>query len=294
MQENSTEVPPSPASWCSSPPDEMSRGGYPSPVSPLEAAFSEHRSPLRTAAAKDMSSSGCGECQVPSDAALHTFFSDYLLIKESLAEQVETTEERAETTSPVLDDQDDDMDELDHPIKSFIRDVLAVAGMYRSRQNPVTLIWDGEAKPIPKRVLEEVESSSSTVEASSNGGVAAIDHRRLLFDLINEALPAAVQSSTTLCTFDKFYAAAPRRAPGGKKLLEALWKSVQVWLDPPSDNKTSSSASVDVLIGRDLSMSAWHGAFRDDADAFGEEVEAEILDELVDEMVWDVLLNVGD
>ncbi|KAL5679110.1 hypothetical protein ACJX0J_005495, partial [Zea mays] len=55
LQENSTEVPPSPASWCSSPPDEMSRGGYPSPVSPLEASFSEHRSPMRTEA-KDMAS----------------------------------------------------------------------------------------------------------------------------------------------------------------------------------------------------------------------------------------------
>ncbi|RCV46717.1 hypothetical protein SETIT_9G553500v2 [Setaria italica] len=271
LQENSTEVPPSPASWCSSPPDEMSRGGYPSPVSPLEAAFSGHRSPLRTAT-KDMISSGC-------EPGI-------------LSEQFQTTEERAET-SPVLDDQDDDMDELDHPIKSFIRDVLVVAGMYRSRQNPVNLLSDCEAKPIPKRVLEEVEFSSSTVAASSNVGAAAIDHR-LLFDLINEALPGAVRSSTTLCTFDKFYAAAPRRAPGGKKLLEALWKSVQVWLEPPSHSKTSSSASVDVLIGRDLSMSAWHGAFRDDADAFGEEVEAEILDELVDEMVWDVLLNVGD
>jgi hypothetical protein len=67
LQENSTEVPPSPASWCSSPPDEMSRGGYPSPVSPLEASFSEHRSPLRTAA-KDMSSSACGEYQASTDA----------------------------------------------------------------------------------------------------------------------------------------------------------------------------------------------------------------------------------
>lgn len=61
LQENSTEVPPSPASWCSSPPDEMSRGGgYPSPVSPLEAAFSEHRSPLTTEA-KDMASTASGK-----------------------------------------------------------------------------------------------------------------------------------------------------------------------------------------------------------------------------------------
>ncbi|PUZ43010.1 hypothetical protein GQ55_9G627600 [Panicum hallii var. hallii] len=272
LQENSTEVPPSPASWCSSPPDEMSRGGYPSPVSPLEASFSEHRSPLRTAA-KDMSSSAC-ELGV-------------------LSEQV-YTEEQAETSLVVLDEQDDDMDELDHPIKSFIRAVLVIAGMYGTRQNPSNLSSDCQAKPIPKRVLEEVESSSSTLAASSDGGALTEVDRRLLFDLINEALPGVVRASTTLCTFDKCYATAPRRASSGKKLLEALWKSVQVWLEPPSDNMTSSSASVDVLIGRDLSMSAWNGEFRDDTDELGGEVEEEMLDELVDEMVWDVLLNVGD
>ncbi|OEL21783.1 hypothetical protein BAE44_0017199 [Dichanthelium oligosanthes] len=271
LQENSTEVPPSPASWCSSPPDEMSRGGYPSPVSPLEASFSEHRPPLRTAA-KDMSSSA-------SEPGI-------------LSEQVQTEEEHAET-SPVLDEQDDDMDEMDHPIKSFVRAVLVATGLYGPRQNPGNFLLEREAKPIPKRVLEEVESSA-LVASADGGATAAVDHR-LLFDLINEALPGAVRASTTLCTFDKCYAAAPRRAPSGKRLLEALWKSVQqVWLEPPSDDTTSSSASVDVLIGRDLSVSAWHGVFREDADELGGEVEAEILDELIDETVWDVLLNVGD
>ncbi|XP_066306149.1 uncharacterized protein [Miscanthus floridulus] len=269
LQENSTEVPPSPASWCSSPPDEMNRGGYPSPVSPLEASFSEHRSHLRTEA-KDMASTA-------SEPGI-------------LSEQVQTEEQHTET-SPVLDEHDDgDMDATDdHPIKSFARAVLVVAGMYGRRQNPGdAAMSECEAKPIPKWVLEEVVSS-----APADGGAAAVDHR-LLFDLVNEALPGAVRASTTLCAFDKCYAMVPRRAPGGKALLEALWKSMQVWLEPPSDSRTSSSASVDVLIGRDLSVSPWHGAFREDADALARDVEAEMLDELLDETVWDVLLNVGD
>ncbi|EER95573.2 uncharacterized protein LOC8085683 isoform X2 [Sorghum bicolor] len=274
LQENSTEVPPSPASWCSSPPDEMNRGGYPSPVSPLEASFSEHRSHLRTEA-KDMASTA-------SEPGI-------------MSEQVQAEEERAET-SPVLDEQeqdDGDMDATDgHPIKSFVRAVLVIAGMYGRRQNPGNAAMsDCEAKPIPKWVLEEVVSSSSS--APVDDGAAAVDHR-LLFDLVNEALPGAVRASTTLCAFDKCYAMAPRRTPGGKTLLEALWKSMQVWLEPPSDSRTASSASVDVLIGRDLSVSPWHGAFREDADALARDVEAEMLDELLDETVWDVLLNVGD
>ncbi|KAL6907428.1 hypothetical protein ACP4OV_002467 [Aristida adscensionis] len=261
LQENSTEVPPSPASWCSSPPDEMIRGGYPSPVSPLEASFSEHRSPLRSAA-KDMSSSA----SEPGN----------------LLEQVQA-EELAET-SPVEDD------DTDHPVKSFVRAVLVGAGLYGQRQNSGKFLADGEAKPIPKWVLEEVESSAAPATSDGGAGAAAVDHR-LLFDLINEALPGAVRASTTLRAFDRCHAAAPGRGPGGKKLLDAVWRSVQPWLEPTGD---AASGSVDGLIGRDLSLSPWGGAFRGDADALGLDVEAEILDELVDETVWDVLLNVGD
>lgn len=266
LQENSTEVPPSPASWCSSPPDEMSRGGYPSPVSPLEASFSEHRSPLKVAAtAKDMSS-GASE---PGNLSL---------------EQAQT-EELAEASQ--VQDDDDGTAEMDHPMKSFIRAVIVIAGLYGQSRNSDSFFSDCEVKPIPKWVFEEVDSSSSA-PASDCDAAATVDHR-LLFDLINEAMPRVVHDSTTLCTFGKWYA-APRRAPSGKRLMDGLWKSVQMWLEPPRD----ASNSVDGLIGRDLSMSSWNGVFHEDVDALGEEMEAEILDELVDETVWDVLLNVGD
>ncbi|KAK3148477.1 hypothetical protein QOZ80_3BG0295570 [Eleusine coracana subsp. coracana] len=260
LQENSTEVPPSPASWCSSPPDEMIRGGYPSPVSPLEASFSEHRSsPLRTASAKDTSSSSA--CETGN------------LAEQAHAEQV------AETSPVHVHDEEEDTDELDDHAKSFVRAVLIAAGMYGHKQkhNPGS---DCEPKlMLPKRVLDEVAESTSATETET-----AVDHR-LLFDLINEALPGAVRASTTLCTFGKCYYPR-RRAPGGKRLLDVLWKSLQVWLQPP--------CSVDELIDRDLSASPWNGVFRDDTDALGMEVEVEILDELIDETLWDVLLNVGD
>uniref|UniRef100_A0A0E0K8B9 DUF4378 domain-containing protein n=1 Tax=Oryza punctata TaxID=4537 RepID=A0A0E0K8B9_ORYPU len=272
LQENSTEVPPSPASWCSSPPDEMSRGGYPSPVSPLEASFSEHRSPLKMAA-MDMSSSA-SEPEHPS------------------SEQAQTDQELAET-SPIQDD--DDTDEIDSPIKAYIRAVLVIAGLYGQRRSSDHVFSDREVKPIPAWVFEEVESSLSSASAPAttdcDAAATGVDHR-LLFDLINESLPRVVQATTTLCVFSRWYGAAPRRSPGGKRLLDGLWSSVQAWLAPPPP--TDSPNSVDELIGRDLSMSPWNGPFRKDVGAAGAEMEAEILDELVDETLWDVLLNVGD
>uniref|UniRef100_A0A0D9VP45 DUF4378 domain-containing protein n=1 Tax=Leersia perrieri TaxID=77586 RepID=A0A0D9VP45_9ORYZ len=210
LQENSTEVPPSPASWCSSPPDEMSRGGYPSPVSPLEASFSEHRSPLKMAASEP---------------------------EHPLSEQVQADQELAET-SPIQEEDDDDAtDEMTDPVKAYIREVLVIAGMYGNRRSSDHLFSiDREVKPIPLWVFEEVESSSSSSAPATDGDAAAavVDHR-LLFDLIND--------------------------------------------------------SVDELIGRDLSMSPWNGPFREEVAGAGVEMEAEIIDELVDEALWDVLLN---
>lgn len=269
LQENSTEVPPSPASWCSSPPDEMMiRGGYPSPVSPLEASFGENRSPLKPAS----TSSTCEQA------------TPWL--------ERDQVEELAEASPALHDaDADDDTAEMDHPMKAFIRGVLVVAGMYGgpSQNSDQNLSSCQLIKPIPKRVFEEVLSSSSPLAAGSD---VDVDHH-LLFDLINEALPGAVHGSTTLCTFSKWYA-APRRAPAGKRLLEGLCKTVLRHLEPPGDEDSRRTSSVDGLIERDMSAVPWTGVFRDDVDGVGEEMEAEILSELVDETLWDVLLNVGD
>ncbi|CAM0870487.1 unnamed protein product [Alopecurus aequalis] len=264
LQENSTEVPPSPASWCSSPTDEMMiRGGYPSPVSPLEASFGEHRSPLKPAA----SSSACEH--------------DTPWLERGQAQELAETSQALHHDKE--DDDDDDMATMDDPMKVFIRAVLVVAGMYGPSQNSDNSLSTSQPiKPIPKWVFEEVLSTSSPADSD-------VDHQ-LLFDLINEALPGAVHGSTTLCTFSKWYA-APRRARSGKRLLDGLCKTVLARLEPPSDEEASS---VDALIERDMSASPWTGVFRDDVDGLGEEMEAEILSELVDETLWDVLLNVGD
>lgn len=268
LQENSTEVPPSPASWCSSPPDEMMiRGGYPSPVSPLEASFSGRRSPLKPATSSSDSEPG----------NVHPWL------------EREQTEEVPQTSPALQDDnEDDDTAETDHPMKAFIRAVLVVAGMYGQSQNSDHLSSTSQMiKPIPTCVFEEVLSSASPPDVDSD-----VDHQ-LLFDLINEALPGAVRGTTTLCTFSKWYA-APRRALNGKRLLDGLCKTVLARLEPPSDDEPSRTSSVDGLIERDMSMFPWIGVFRDDVDGLGEEMEAEILSELVDETLWDVLLNVGD
>jgi len=264
LQENSTEVPPSPASWCSSPPDEMMiRGGYPSPVSPLEASFSERRSPLKPGA----SSSACEQG------------TPWL--------EREQAEEVAETSPALHHDEDDDVAEMDDPMKAFMRAVLGVAGMYGPSENSDPISSTSQLiKPIPKWVFDEALSSS----AAPDGDVG----HQLLFDLINEALPSAVHGSTTLCTFSKWYAAR-RRAPSGKRLLDGLCKTVQRHLEPATEEDSlRRTSSVDGLIERDMSMFPWVGVFRDDVDGLGEEMEAEILSELVDETLWDVLLNVGD
>lgn len=289
LQENSTEVPPSPASWCSSPADDMVRGGYPSPVSPLEASFGEHRSPLKPL--PPATSSPASEQGIP------------------WLEEDDQTQEVAET-SPALHDaaNEDDTAEIEmdhHPVKAFIRAVLVTAGMFGGQNTDQMFFSNSQPKPIPKWVLDEVVSSSSSSSPPAVPDVVV--DRRLLFDLVNEHLPEATSTrgSTTLYTFSKWYIAAAPRRRGGKRLLDALWRAVQALVEPPlplrhdgdalPTTTTTMMSSVDALIGRDMGASPWSGgAFRGDVDGVGEEVEAEILGELLDETLWDVLLNVGE
>lgn len=192
-----------------------------------------------------------------------------------------------------------------HPVKAFIRAVLVTAGMFGGQNTDQMFFSNSQPKPIPKWVLDEVVSSSSSSSPPAVPDVVV--DRRLLFDLVNEHLPEATSTrgSTTLYTFSKWYIAAAPRRRGGKRLLDALWRAVQALVEPPlplrhdgdalPTTTTTMMSSVDALIGRDMGASPWSGgAFRGDVDGVGEEVEAEILGELLDETLWDVLLNVGE
>ncbi|XP_073001815.1 uncharacterized protein [Typha latifolia] len=265
IKENPTEVPPSPASLCNSPPDEICRAGYPSPVSPLEASFTERH--------------------FSSEILVDISYDNPELIGLSEELEIGASEEliKAEGNPP-----NDELIEVESHAKAYVRNILLMAGLYDGHPfDQAFSRWDISPKPIPKWVFHEVEETCGNAKVDDVSSLCNLDtsiSHRMLFDLINEALPRALQTPLSSSTFKKWFS-YPKRTPQGKKLLDDLWYWIQKYLDPPED----VSNSLDSIIAQELSMARWSGVFHEDFDALGRELESEILEELISELIWDIL-----
>ncbi|XP_010918269.1 uncharacterized protein [Elaeis guineensis] len=263
-QENSTEVPPSPVSVSSSSLDEIFRPGYPSPVSPLGGPFTED----------------CSSSQVFGELSSELPEMKNLLEqgKKNAPEKV-ATEERP--------DQDEAV-EAEEPAKAYIRDVLVTAGLYEGQcYDQVFSRWTPLTKPISQWVFEKVEELYDNCKVNDGesllyNGDTNVGHK-MLFDLINEALPRVFQTTMTSSTF-KTWVLGPKRLPHGKKLLDDLWRQIERHTNPQRD----ASYSPDNLVAGDLSMTPWSGLLHEDIDVMEMEIECIILRELIDEFVWDI------
>lgn len=266
-QENSTEVPPSPASMSTSSLDEIYRPGYPSPVSPFEDSFTEDSS----------SSQVFGEL---SSELPVTELNSLLELGENNAPE--------EVGNKGRPDEDETV-EAEGPAKAFVRNVLVTAGLYEGQPfDQVFSRWTPLTKPISQWVFEKVEETydknwnvndgeSPLYNCSTNVG------HKMLFDLINEALPRVIQATTTSSTF-KTWVLGPNRLPHGKRLLDNLWRQIEIHINP----QRGPSYSSDNLVARDLSMIPWSGVLHEDIDVMGRDIECIIVGELIDEFVWDI------
>lgn len=175
--------------------------------------------------------------------------------------------------------------------KAFVRNILVIAGLYEAQPfDQVFSGWDISTKPIPKWVFEEVEETCGIeirkvddIAASLSSYDADVSHR-MLFDLVNEALPTVLQAPLTCSRFKNWFLEF-RRMPHGKRLLDELWRRIQKYGNPP----ICVSNSLDSLVARDLSTTPWSRVMHEDVDVLGSEIESEIVEELIDEIVWDVL-----
>ncbi|XP_042439454.1 uncharacterized protein LOC122024810 [Zingiber officinale] len=266
-QDNSTEVPPSPASVCSSSYDEICRPYYPSPVSPLEAVFDEDFPSL------------------PPYEELNSDRQDtsYLFPESNLSEELEydgSTEAKGETKQTK-----NELQEFECTAKAYVRNILFTSGLFdKSHSDQALWEWGTPRKPISMLVFEEVEETyqiSCNMESSTsllNGGNTEVSHR-ILFDLLNEALMRAVQNSKPDSAFKK-WDIGKKRLPHGNELLETLWQQIQLNICPPEDELCSMLS----MVARDLSTS-WSSMLHEDLDIICADMESLIIENLTDELV---------
>ncbi|KAM0057441.1 hypothetical protein Hdeb2414_s0005g00158211 [Helianthus debilis subsp. tardiflorus] len=254
--ENGTEVPPSPASICSSIQDDFYRSAY-------------CASPTTTPGAP-----------TSDDSDLPQAFRDINTNLHELRKQLHQLETgRSEET--VIEEQlyESDMAELEDEDESYIRDLLIASGLYDNSFEKCLSRWDTYAKPISDQVFNQVEESYKN-KINNESDQTPVDHKVLL-DLVNEVLSTLLAPPMHKSKFNK----KVKRPPHGNKLLDQVWEMLRAYLHPVVDK---SFYFFDTMVARDLQSMPWSELVYEDIDALAKELERQIMRDLMEEMVNDM------
>lgn len=263
--ENPTEVPPSPASVCSSVNEEYWRQtDYFTPSSASDVPALDDSEMPRVF--RDISSN-LNELRRQLNQ-LDTYDSEETMINEQPVEE--------------------EMLEIEDQAEAYIRDLLVASGLYDGSRDKYISRWDPLGKPISNHVFEEVEESYKQLikdeEGYTKDQLQKINHK-LLCDMLNEALPSVLGVSSTMSRFMKHAVGPIPRPPQGKKLLEHVWEIIGVYVHPPLDR---SSQSLDNIVARDLKTTPWTGLVDEEVNALGKDMECQIIGDLIQELVKDM------
>ncbi|PQQ15320.1 uncharacterized protein Pyn_12719 [Prunus yedoensis var. nudiflora] len=265
--ENFTEVPPSPASVCSSAREDFWRP-------------TDYLSPISTPATPR------------EDNIVPQAFRDISDNLNELRRQLNQLE--SDEPEDIKDEQkvvETEMVGLEDPAEAYIQDLLVACGLYDGSFEKSLAKWDTFSKPISNSVFEEVEESHKKLakkdDSSANDHNEMVDHK-VLRDLLNEALSTVLGPPISMSKFRRKIISSSVLPPlRGKKLLNCVWQIIRERLHPPTDGPYYS---LDDMVSRDLGSSPWSGLMDDDINALGREMEILIMEDLVQEILDDMQL----
>ncbi|CAL5373546.1 unnamed protein product [Camellia sinensis] len=261
--ENFTEVPPSPASVCSSVYEELWR------------------------AADHFSSTSTSDLSPLEDVMLPQVFREISSNLNELRRQLnELDADGPKETVTEEQPLETEMAGLEDEAEAYIQDLLVASGLYDDSSDNVLSRWDPLAKPITNDIFEAVEESYKKMTKDNEG--SRRDHK-LLLDLLNEALSVVLGPPVTMSRFRKAIGPA-LRPPRGQKLLDRAWEIVHAHLYPPTDK---FHYWLDDMVAEDLGFTTWSGLMNDDIDAVGKEMESQITGYLIEEIVKDMQSHNG-
>ncbi|KAI7755752.1 hypothetical protein M8C21_032759 [Ambrosia artemisiifolia] len=253
--ENGTEVPPSPASICSSIHEDYYRAAY-------------CASPTTTPGAPS------------DDSDLPQAFRDISSNLHELRKQLHQLETgRSEETVVEEEPYESDMAELEDEDESYIQDLLIAAGLYDNSFDKCLSRWDTYAKPISNQVFDQVEEMYKN-KMNNDPDKKPVDHK-VLHDLVNEVLSTLLAPPMHISKFSK----KVKRPPYGNKLLDQVWGMLRAHLHHVVDK---SSYFFDTMVARDMQSMPWSELVYEDIDALAKELECQIMRDLIKETVNDM------
>lgn len=262
--ENFTEVPPSPASICSSGFEESWRPAEeycsptPSDLHPLE----ENMMPL---AFREITSN------------LNELRRKLNQLDASDSEEMMIVEQRSEEV----------MVELDDKSEAYVRDLLVASGLYDGSADKSLSRRDPFSKPITDSIYKEVEDAYTKRTKDNEEAMHQMDKvdHRLLLDLLNETLSTILGPPLTTTKFRKTATGSGPRSPHGRELLSHVWDIMCKHIYPPADR---SYYSLEGMVARDLQWTPWSVLVNDNVDVVGKEIECWVVEDIIEEMVKDI------
>lgn len=197
---------------------------------------------------------------------------DSHILKEIIAEEKSHKEVETETKDPT---------------EAYVRDLLVASGNYENACNPSLSRWDPLGKCISNEIFEEVEDafrqSTKVDECNTKDEASKINHR-VVFDLLNEALPSILGQHAIISRNGKSIDSAHHQPPHGRELLSLVWDTIRSNVHLPVDR---SCYALETMLARDLKSDPWSRLLDDDINALGKDLECQITGDLIEEIVED-------
>ncbi|XP_010680604.2 uncharacterized protein LOC104895726 isoform X2 [Beta vulgaris subsp. vulgaris] len=265
--DNSTELPPSPASICSS-----SHEDFWKPI--------DHPSPASVSDVTSVEDHSVGN-------VFKEISSNLTELRKQLNQLDYEGSEISQITTVTEDPSELEID-LEDEAEVYIKNLLLISGLYDGSWVKSFSRWDPYVKPMGNWVFEKLEESyqkpTNKYDATSFED-NSLEHK-LLFDLSNEALTVVLGPRRTLSKFRrKTTDVTMFPCPQGRKLLEQVWQMIQEYLYPVSN---TSFYSFDDLIAHDLHIIPWFSLLDEEINAMGKELESQITGDLLEEILMDV------
>ncbi|KAL8532145.1 hypothetical protein ACS0TY_008673 [Phlomoides rotata] len=254
--ENSTEVPPSPASVSSSIYDELWRP-------------TDFLSPI--------SSSGGHQLE---DCEMSNVFREINSNLNELRRKLDQLE-GAVPEETINEHQTTEIEvDIDDQSEAYIRDLLIAAGLYDGSFSCSLSKWDPLGKPISTQVFDEVEENYK--ECTNDKDQVEIVNHKMILDLLNEVLPAMLREPVNMARYMEKAEGLVHKPPHGRTLLSLVWNYICMYVHPPADR---SFYSLDHMLARDFKSNPWSGSMEDDVNALCRDIECQITGDMIEEMV---------
>jgi Domain of unknown function (DUF4378) len=104
-----------------------------------------------------------------------------------------------------------------------------------------------------------------------------------LFDLANESVQklfGPVRNSATLCE----WVTASGTLPGGKIMLDEIWRQIDTFIEPPMDQMQT----IDSMVGQDVKTDTWASKLYEDKDVLCKKISFVIYMELLDDFLQEM------